>query len=193
MGNLTARAAFCALPLTIAVICEEQEMSLDFYTIDTDYVNYLKKFEKHMWDNKEKGRIRPYAGVVLTIGEHKYYAPLTSPKPKHEKMKGRIDFVRLEYNKKLTAVLNLNNMIPVVDSLVTPIRIKSVVDKNYRHLLNAELVDLKRKQGLILKNAKAVYTETTVRRNEPYNKKLVSLSFDFLLLEQKLKEYLKQD
>ena len=47
----------------------------------------------------------------------KYFAPLSSPKQKHLKMKNDIDFYKLS-NGKLGAI-NFNNMIPVPDGSYT--------------------------------------------------------------------------
>ena len=166
---------------------------MEFYTVNTDYVNYLRKHEPRIWVNKENGRLRPYVGVVLTVNGNKYYAALSSPKPKHDKMKERLDFIRLEDEKnQLRAVLNLNNIIPVDDSLITKLNVKSIKDDTYRHLLRIELIDIRRKQSIISKKAHIIYTRTTKHRDDPKNKSLVALSYDFLLLEQKLREYLKQ-
>jgi hypothetical protein len=41
--------------------------NLKLYTINTDYINYLKRFQHHIWDNEEKSRLRPYVGVILHI------------------------------------------------------------------------------------------------------------------------------
>ena len=60
------------------------------FTVDTNYVNYLRKFESRIWSNEEKGRLRPYVGVVLNVRGNEYYAALTSPKPKHEKRRSSI-------------------------------------------------------------------------------------------------------
>lgn len=46
---------------------------------------------------------------VFQINDMEYFAPLSSFKPKHEKMKEGLDFIKiLRY-----AVINLNNMFPV--------------------------------------------------------------------------------
>lgn len=52
---------------------------------------------------------RPFLGIVLTINDFSYYAPLTSPKPKHIKMKDQIDFIKI--NDGHWGAINLNNMI----------------------------------------------------------------------------------
>ena len=83
------------------------------YTIDTDYIEFLAKYQEHIWNNEENQRLRPYVGIVLDIGNFKYYSPLSSPKPKHLHMRDRLDFIRLEYKGILKGVINLNNIIPV--------------------------------------------------------------------------------
>ena len=163
---------------------------MDLYTINTDYINYLKKFQARIWDNEENNRLRPYAGVVMDIGNHKYYAPLSSPKPKHKQMSDRLDFIRLEYRGQLKAVINLNNMIPVENSYITKIDIENLSDEYYKNLLKVEMIDIRRKQVIIIKNAKNIYLKVTKYREEERNKKLVSLCYDFKLLEQKMQDYI---
>lgn len=51
---------------------------MKFYNIKDEYINYLKKYDAKVVDNK-KGK-RPYVGVVLEIDGIKYYTPLHRPK-----------------------------------------------------------------------------------------------------------------
>ena len=163
---------------------------MKLYTIESAYIEYLKKFQPHIWENKENNRLRPYVGVVLHIGKHKYYAPLSSPKPKHRNMTDRLDFIKLEHKGILIAAINLNNMIPVADKLVSLIDIKNLTDQRYKDLLNVEMIDIRRKSTIISKNANTIYNKVTKFYDEPKNARLLSLCYDFLLLEQKLQEYL---
>ena len=163
---------------------------MELYTIDTEYINFLKKFQERIWDNEDNGRLRPYAGIVLNVGDNHYYVPLSSPKPKHVKMCDRLDFIRLEHKKQLKGVLNLNNMIPVDKSLIKKIDISSINNNYYKNLLNVEMIDIRRKQAVIQRNASVIYNKTTKYKDEPQNQRLVSLCYDFLLLEQKLQEYI---
>ena len=55
------------------------------------------------------------------------------------------------------------------------------------------MIDIRRKQTVITKNANSVYNKVTKFSDEPGNSRLVSLCYDFLLLEQKLEEYLAQN
>ena len=38
--------------------------------------------------------MRPYIGVLFEVDNSKYFAPLSSPKPKHLKLKTKLDFMR---------------------------------------------------------------------------------------------------
>ena len=84
---------------------------MKFYNIKDEYINYLKKYDAKVADNK-KGK-RPYVGVVLEIDGIKYYTPFTSPKEKHRKMKNTKDFRKI--NQGIYGAINFNNMIPVVE------------------------------------------------------------------------------
>ena len=109
---------------------------MKFYYIKDDYINFLRKYDKTVADNKEESR--PYVGTIIEIDGNKYYAPFTSPKPKHKKMKNGLDFRKIE-NGNLGAI-NLNNMIPVVESAVIPINFRDIKDANYKKLLQKQYI-----------------------------------------------------
>ena len=79
--------------------------------IDYMYCDYLRKYDKRVVYNKGKKELRPFIGVLFSIGDKEYFAPLSSPKPKHQIMKNNIDFFKID-NGTL-GVINFNNMIPV--------------------------------------------------------------------------------
>ena len=164
---------------------------MNLYTVSTDYIDFLRKFQINVWMNEENYRLRPYVGVVMKLDRCEYFAPLSSPKPKHSHMKDRLDFIRLEHRGQLKGVVNLNNMIPVTADVSSPLEINSVADEGYRHLLNVEMIDIRRKSGIIAKNALIVYRIVTKFGHEPQNAKLVAICYDFLMLESKLDEYLR--
>lgn len=60
-----------------------------------------------MW----KRLIKKY-GILFKIDTFEYFAPLSSPKLKHIKMKNTLDFLKIK-NGELGAI-NFNNMIPVM-------------------------------------------------------------------------------
>lgn len=163
-----------------------------FYHVDTEYINYLKKYQEHIWDNDDKGHIRPHIGIVLEINNFKYYAPLSSPKLKHKNMDERLDFIKVENKKGLMAVINLNNIIPVNDHNITIVNLEINEDedekeKKYKRLLFAESKIIRKKKDLIIDSAKSVYEKVTKYPDE--NSKLVKICYDFKLLEEKCVSY----
>ena len=70
---------------------------MTIYNIKNDYIQFLRTFDTKIEENKNEKR--PYVGVVLQIGSIEYYAPLTSPKPKHKNMKNSKDFRKIENGK----------------------------------------------------------------------------------------------
>lgn len=69
-----------------------------------------------------------------------YYVPISSAKPKHNTMSNSVDFLKIESEGRLLAVINLNNMIPVTDVCLTEIKYNTI--DNYRRFnSNDEKVD----------------------------------------------------
>jgi protein AbiQ len=73
-------------------------------------------------------RLKLHVGILLTIGDFHYYVPISSAKPKHQKMSNSLDFHKLqdESTGYLYAVLNINNMIPVPDNCLTQLKYNQV-------------------------------------------------------------------
>ena len=120
---------------------------LHLYTLDMKYVRDLSKADDKVMsvspqENKEN---RPFVGVVVIMNDKKYCIPLTSPKPKHTKMKNDLDFSKMyDTHNKFLGALNFNNMIPVSEEFITQININpskndSPKDKVYKELLNNQL------------------------------------------------------
>lgn len=113
--------------------------------------------------------------------EMKYFAPLSSFKPKHRKMRERPDFVKI----KDYAVININNMIPVPEGQYILVDINRIKDPHYKYLLQAENLEINRR-ALIYKNASLVYKHKIQNGN---NTPLSQRTNDFPLLEKKCKQY----
>ena len=68
---------------------------LKIYFVNDDYIDYLRKFDTKVAYNK--GRNRPYIGVVFTYKNFLYFSPLSSPKPKHLIMKeNMVDIFKID-------------------------------------------------------------------------------------------------
>lgn len=126
-----------------------------FYNVDEAYVDYLAPHAPHLFRNAKAAQAhsRKYIGVVLRVGGHDYFAPLSSFKEKHRKMKNGLDFVKV----KDYAVINLNNMFPVPARCCHVVDFAKEPDERYRALLQAEYRAIKPLQDRIRKNAANLY------------------------------------
>ena len=122
---------------------------MKFYHIKEDFITYLRQFDTKVAENKNQAR--PYVGIVLEVNSVKYYAPFSSPKPKHKKMKNGKDFRKI--NNGLYGAINFNNMIPVLDSALIEIDIANIADAKYRRLLQNQYNSIKADEKGILKTA----------------------------------------
>ncbi len=155
---------------------------MKLYTINEEYINYLRKFSENVKYNKNESR--PYVGVVLKINEHDYFAPLGSPKPKHIKMKETLDFIKI--NNGTLGVINLNNMIPVFLEKVEKIDF-SKFDRKYQELLKNQARWIYENTKKINKKSYNLYTLITTKENTIFHKRCNN----FKLLEKKALEYEK--
>ena len=116
-------------------------LNLEIVRVDSNYCDYLRKFDNKVAYNKYEKELRPFIGILFEIDTCKYFAPLSSPKPKHKKMKNMIDFFKIK-DGKLGAV-NFNNMIPVTDKNYTLIDLNkealTMEELKYQKLLKEQL------------------------------------------------------
>ena len=161
-------------------------MDIKFYQIENNYIDYLSPHAPHLFHNKQAGQQneRKYIGIILQVNGFDYFAPLSSFKPKHNKMPEMIDFIKI----KKYAVINLNNMFPVPLSECSYVDISKEKDKNYRALLVSEYRYIKSIQEKIRKNASNIYKHKTEHGNSTG---LAKRCNDFILLEGLCKEYKK--
>lgn len=160
---------------------------LKFYTVNTEYMLYLKKYDIKIMENSGNKSQRPYIGILFEIDNKKYLAPLTSPKPKHLKMKNTLDFIKIDGGK--LGAINLNNMFPVIDQVIIPKNIKLEENLNYKELLTDQINWCNKKENStnILKKAEALYNEMTQKKE---NSIFWNRCCNFKILEDKSSEYL---
>ena len=156
--------------------------SIRIYEVKSEYIKYLGNYQKHIFAQTEGKDKRKYIGIVLEIKGFKYFAPLSSYKEKHKKMKEGVDFIKI----KDYAVINLNNMIPVPDSQIVAIDINREKNASYKYLLQAESREVNRQKNRIRKNAEIVYSHKKHNENAT---PLAKRTNDFELLEKLCKEY----
>lgn len=156
--------------------------NIRIYEINSEYIKYLSNYQKHIFVQTEGKDKRKYIGIIIEIKGIKYFAPLSSYKPKHKKMKESVDFIKI----KDYAVINLNNMIPVPDSQVVYIDINKETNPSYKYLLQAESREVNRQKNRIRKNADIVYSH---KKHNGDSTALAKRTNDFELLEKLCKEY----
>lgn len=153
---------------------------MQFYTVSDKYINYLRGVDAKVPDNYA-GK-RPYVGIVLEIGEHKYLAPLTSYKIKQDKLLQSNPTIFKIHEKGVEAnklgMIHLNNMIPILNTEVAIINIAAQEFK-YQNLLLKQLEFIKSNQDEIKK--KAVHLHKLVTKDKTPH--FCQLSCDFSTLE----------
>ena len=71
-------------------------LNLEIVRVDSDYCDYLRQFDNKVAYNKHEKELRPFIGILFEIETCKYFAPLSSPKTKHKRMKNMIDFFKIK-------------------------------------------------------------------------------------------------
>lgn len=172
------------------------DKKLHLYRIDTQYVQELAKVDNMVMSvsTHEHKETRPFIAIVFIMNCKKYCVPLTSPKPKHKRMKNSTDFYKIsDKNHKPLGALNFNNMIPVSDEYLHLIDINFNINdspnqKKYKQLLRNQLNWCNKNSKTIIEKANKLYQMIT-ETPEKYPK-LVSRCCDFKKLEGALEEYI---
>ena len=164
--------------------------SLILVRLDTDYCNYLREFDEKVPYNYNEKELRPFIGVLFTIDSLMYFAPLSSPKPKHQKLKSKLDFLKID-NGKLGAI-NFNNMLPVTDKNIIKLDLdKECLTKSeekYTKLLKEQIYWLNRNDEKLFLRSKKLYDKYI---NGTLDKNIAKRCCNFKLLEVKCREYNK--
>ena len=69
---------------------------MDWYVVDKKYINYLTQFDSRVGYVEYGERLKLHVGILLTIRNFHYYVPISSAKPKHQKMSNSLDFHKLQ-------------------------------------------------------------------------------------------------
>lgn len=152
--------------------------------LDDEYINYLRKFDSKVAYNKNK--TRPYIGIVYTFNNLNYFAPLSSPKPKHLKMNNKaIDIFKIEDGK--LGIVNINNMVPTPIECVSEV-LPTVTNKQYKSLIENQTTFLNDHKFELLNKVKNFRHEYD-KNHLPERVRMRCCNFK--LLEEKCEEYIK--
>lgn len=156
---------------------------VNFYNVEKRYIEFLKKFDNKVPNIDYNGKHdKFFCGVVLTINDINYFAPISSFSKKQ-----RTNIVIEDVNAKPISSIRFAFMFPA------PIEVLSIKDfkkedSKYQRLLQMELKFCNKNVAKIYKKAKDVYKIGTTNTH-PLN----NACCNFKLLEEKYKEYNNKD
>jgi protein AbiQ len=161
---------------------------LNFYTVDLDYVNFLKQAEHDKrglsripnMEYSDKHKPKFLCGIVLQVHNNDYYVPVTSYKQQKPD-----NFLIKADNGQVVSSLRFNYMFPIPQGLVSVRSIAGEPDRAYRALLSQELRYCIKNQEVIQHLAERTYKRVLLGKDQG----LVVNSCDFSLLETKCAEY----
>ena len=169
--------------------------NFEFIRVKSDYINFLLRYDdKIQYNDKILGKDnKPFLGILLSVNNQDYYVPLSSANKKKKLIsmykrykktnRNTIDMFYIEDKKeKLLAILNLNNMIPIAKNSIIKFNIKKDKDAS---LLQKEYDFCNKHKKELKERAKKLYSIVKNHTNERIEKRCCN----FLLLEEKCKEY----
>lgn len=162
--------------------------SLLLVRLDTKYCDYLRSFDNKVPYNYNEKELRPFVGVLFEINNCMYFAPLSSPKAKHLKLKSKLDFLKID-NGKLGAI-NFNNMLPVKARNIIKLDLdKECLTKSeelYTKLLKEQIYWLNRNNEKLYGRSQKLYNKYL---DGTLDKNIAKRCCNFKLLEEKCIEY----
>lgn len=162
--------------------------NLKIVKVDYRYCDYLRKFDNKVAYNAGNKGLRPFIGVLFEIENMKYFAPLSSPKEKHSRLKNTLDLLKIDGGK--FGVINFNNMIPVYENNYEELDLNDVgttlKEQQRMNLLQNQLRWLNSNKKVIYLKSKLLYKLYKTCKL-PNNVKIRCCNFP--LLENKCKEY----
>ena len=160
------------------------------YTISDHYLTHLRSIDAKVPQTYGASYVvqKPYVGVVLTIDQHDFLAPLSSPKPWHDNLKNS-DLTIFKIHERLNeenklGIIALKFMVPTLCSAIEELDISSQ-DPKYANLLNMQYEYIKTKSDIIKSRAEKLYNYVAI---EP-KKYLDGKTCDFSKLIEQAKSY----
>ena len=158
--------------------------------VDSDYCDYLRKFDSKVIYNKRAKKLRPFIGILFKIEKWKYFAPLSSPKPKYKIMKNTLDFFKIKEGE--LGAINFNNMIPVTKNNYGEIDLDTnelnLQEKKYQKMLKEQLAWLNANKYQIKDRSYKLYMKY---KENKLSENIKNRCCNFPLLEEKSLEYVK--
>ncbi len=156
-------------------------MKLNFYDIDNEYTDYLRKFDAKIPYINYNNRDKFLCGVVLSINNTNYYVPVSSNKNKYLS-----SFIIYDENKNILSSLRFSFMFPCPIECITLKKFSLETDIKYRGLTQKEYEYCNKHIFKIKKQALKIYN---LAKKQELRQKYNLCNFEFL--EEKCKEYNK--
>lgn len=165
--------------------------SFKIVKLDYKYCDFLRKYDNKVVYNAGTKDMRPFIGVLFTIGSCEYFAPLSSPKEKHKTLKNTLDLIKI--NEGAYGVVNFNNMIPVTKNNYTEFDLNR---KTNNKAETARLLLMRKQLRWLTANRRQIIIKSKLLYNLYKNGKLPKNVRDrccnFPLLEEKSRLYNKK-
>lgn len=138
-------------------------MSINFYTVDINYLNELKQIEPKVPNTNYATNNKFFCGIVLSINGHDYFAPISSFRKKQQ-----TNMAIYNRNKDIIATIRFCFMIPIENKYLKVKKISTVTDVKYRRLLSTELQFCRKHESQIRQAAARVYNYGTDPEHKQY-------------------------
>lgn len=177
---------------------------LKLYSVSDAYIDYLRKDFPNVYSNKSEKRVhtRKYIGVVISVDEHKYYIPLSSPKETDYQIAGdekvikksivpimRIVIKNSEGKKELKGTLRISHMVPVPETELELYDLEHESDEAYKDLIHQEIVFIRKNRERIISNVNLLYKQ---KAENDITAGYVKSALDYKALERKCIEFIKE-
>lgn len=166
--------------------------NLNFYKINETYIEALQSIDSDVRISTGEKRTRPYIGVVLTIQDRLFFAPLSSPakfpnilnsndlkiaKAKKSNIEKRRLSIKVINNKHVHLCnVIIGKIIPVPSSQISEISINDLLsstissERKYGDLLQKEYYAINAMKDTIYDKALRIYTKSTTNTLPKHNK-----------------------
>lgn len=162
--------------------------SFKIVKVDSKYCDFLRKYDDKVSYNAGNKELRPFIGVLFTINNMEYFAPLSSPKEKHIHLRNTLDLIKID--KGRYGVINLNNMIPVTKKNYKELDLNRT-SLNEKEFFRIEL--LRNQLRWITSNKKQILNKSMLlyrlHKEDQLPLSLKKRCCNFTLLEKKCEEY----
>lgn len=165
-------------------------INLKIVRVNSDYCDYLRKFDNKVAYNKNEKELRPFIGILFQINSCWIFCTIIKPKLKHKNMKNTVDFFKIKEGE--LGAVNFNNMIPVTKTNYSLVDLTketlTIAELKYQKLLREQLDWLNANYKQVKNKSFKLYQ---LYNNGRLPENIKSRCCNFKLLEEKCVEYNK--